>query len=668
MSDKPVKCTSLSACLKQLTAFDGDRLSLNHCNLAELDQVPAAYTTVTKLHLSHNRLQSLEGLQQFGNLTHLSVAHNNLKGVEELVKVKHPQALVVLAVEGNPCALHPNLIPLVLKTFPHLGELDGVRINDHIRQDISDAFKVSSRLMRNFYVVEQEVIALDQAIKRIHIKHELLKKLKPKDGPYWEELNAINSREIMALRKPIQAPRYDSSRQVRAFMLLSLMEATADFPSATIDEGELRRLYKWMFCEVLLMLHSEGQHSLQKHLQLTASSDGEIDRVFQAQLYAFSLMAQVPSAEGHRADILPKQMTSPPPFKVAPRSFQDFTIEDLSWFPVFGCNSAYLRALMTILTKQIELVVSLQEERLNLLKTDYSAFGLPSVSEAERRLPRRMTPEISLTCSPHTTGQRQTVAVADSRDTERMMVGRLHRDEVYKPQLELTFSPKKERLWPYLPSIITKVERLQVTRTPSVSLLSPMKLSFEISAQTSEFLFPSPPPRPMSSLTAASTTPDLQQDPDEQQMLDFYRQFYSKSKASSQQKSILRRWKAFAAQQKQLRRVLSISTAYRARLCFMEWRRLYLEAFSATLGKAFEFRKHRMLTKPFKILQLNALRKRQATLVTRKRSPVRKQTDKLSECEYLLRRIMSPRHKLGKTDKENKGGRLKKTVKRVVRG
>jgi len=683
-----VRSTTLSACLKQLSAFDGDRISLNHICLIEIDPVPATYHTITKLHLSHNRLEKLDGLQQFGSLTHLSIAHNHIKDIDELSKVKNPTVLNVLAVEGNPFALHPNLKPIVLKAFPKLVELDGERINDHIRQDISDAFKVSSKLMKHFYAVEQEVIFLDQKIKRIHIKHELLRKLQPRNGPYWEELNAISSRELMAAKKPIKIPRYDDTRLIRPFMLLNIIESTGDFQVPPLDDGELKRLYKWMFCETLLMLHSEGQHGLQRYLQVAVECEGEIDKLFQAQLYAFSLMAQVPKGDAHRADILPKQMPVKPAFKVAAKSFNEFSIEDLLWFPIFGCNQPYLKALSTIVTKQIELYSSLQEELLSLLKTDYSTFGLPSISEAERRLPRLLTPDKQDLQSSLRRKERKENKASniDSRDTERAIMGRVAFSEtdrplhdytkpepvLVRPVLEFTVSPKKD------------IKRLQVAKTPSLSLQSPVRMSYEFSGQTSEYLHrevgPEGPQLPPPIKADASQTSDQEIDPEESKMLNFYRQYYAKNKTRNLMKVILKRWHTHSRRQQSLGKALYISLAYKARHCYMEWRKIYLEVFSAALTKAFEFRKHRMLNKPFKVLQLQSLRKRQEKLLARRKKSPRnpdktkelrrkspKDSEKLKECEVLMRRLMSPRHKLCKHNKENKSlkPKLKKTVKRA---
>ncbi len=65
------------------------------------DNIPLTYKNITKLYLSNNHLSSLSGIEFFQNLNNLAVAHNNLMGYEELLKVTNPQGIVNLSVEGN---------------------------------------------------------------------------------------------------------------------------------------------------------------------------------------------------------------------------------------------------------------------------------------------------------------------------------------------------------------------------------------------------------------------------------------------------------------------------------------------------------------------------------------------------------------------------------------
>lgn len=81
-----------------------------------------------KLFLSHNSLNSLEGIELFSNLTHLSISHNRLCDIEELSRVNQSK-LQCLAVKGNYFIdRHPDHKALIIKHFSNLKELDSLQL------------------------------------------------------------------------------------------------------------------------------------------------------------------------------------------------------------------------------------------------------------------------------------------------------------------------------------------------------------------------------------------------------------------------------------------------------------------------------------------------------------------------------------------------------------
>ena len=79
-----------------------------------------------KLYLSYNELTSLDGIELFPNLTHLSISHNKLGSVDELAKLtSSAQKLRCLSVKGNYwLELHPEYKALIIRHFSGLIELD----------------------------------------------------------------------------------------------------------------------------------------------------------------------------------------------------------------------------------------------------------------------------------------------------------------------------------------------------------------------------------------------------------------------------------------------------------------------------------------------------------------------------------------------------------------
>jgi len=57
---------------------------------------------ITTLKLSHNRLTNVEGLEKLYSLENLSIDHNEIRSLSNLVSLTHLPQLMRLDVAGNP--------------------------------------------------------------------------------------------------------------------------------------------------------------------------------------------------------------------------------------------------------------------------------------------------------------------------------------------------------------------------------------------------------------------------------------------------------------------------------------------------------------------------------------------------------------------------------------
>jgi hypothetical protein len=100
-----------------------------------LDALPAALAQRVKvLYLSNNSLSSLQGIQQFSNITTLSLANNSVRYIHHLAPLASLPLLERLALEGNVVTGMPFYRELVLgiccSSSPRgLLVLDGVKVS-----------------------------------------------------------------------------------------------------------------------------------------------------------------------------------------------------------------------------------------------------------------------------------------------------------------------------------------------------------------------------------------------------------------------------------------------------------------------------------------------------------------------------------------------------------
>jgi Leucine-rich repeat (LRR) protein len=123
---------------------------------------------VTKLFLSHNHLCTLEGIEAFPHLTHLSLSHNRLQDIEELARLS-TAPLECLAVKGNFLDRHPDYRALIMRYFPRLKELDGLQLSEGVRSSVKEAEALRAALMGYFYKMDQRLVKVTSQLAGINV-------------------------------------------------------------------------------------------------------------------------------------------------------------------------------------------------------------------------------------------------------------------------------------------------------------------------------------------------------------------------------------------------------------------------------------------------------------------------------------------------------------------
>ena len=325
-SARPEKQARLSAALACAPGLGGDTLRCSFREIQEIDLLPGEFKMIRVLDLAHNMLQSLAGIQQFCALHTIILDYNLLDSVQELTHIPANPTLGKLSLVGNPMALHPNLIPSVLCMFPMLQEINGQGITQATFQEIELGETLATSLVPYFYRNERMLIALDQATKKLNLAFERAS-LSGWEGAGRQVAELIDRRrKQMPVFPSLPFAPPEAIAPSTLLSLMSLVETRLQplFPAVedTYD-FEVAKIVHWLYTELILRLHSSGYYELHRYLQRRYYNSPTLDEEFDVEFQEFLLLNPQPA----------------PAF---------------ASFPVFSCNSHYLKALYDILESQIQ--------------------------------------------------------------------------------------------------------------------------------------------------------------------------------------------------------------------------------------------------------------------------------------------------------------------------
>jgi hypothetical protein len=142
--------------------------------LSEKYSIPTYFHNITKLYLSNNSIISLNGIQTFINLTHLSVSFNNLVNLEELDFIYNKNLITLLGVKGNIFMKNPLANQNIISKFPNLKDLDGSKIGETTFKLISETKHLRSNLIPTLYILRNYINNYDLLIKKVMINLEII--------------------------------------------------------------------------------------------------------------------------------------------------------------------------------------------------------------------------------------------------------------------------------------------------------------------------------------------------------------------------------------------------------------------------------------------------------------------------------------------------------------
>ena len=149
------------------------KISMMYKNITHIgNYIPAKFYGVTRLFLSNNKIQTLSGIEQFKNLTHLSIAYNLIDDIDEFDKIYDKLILISLSVKGNFFCKNPHSNIILIQKFPKIKNLDGFKISEATYKVIEETNQMTYNIMNFFSIMEHKIEKVKRFSNLISLNNE----------------------------------------------------------------------------------------------------------------------------------------------------------------------------------------------------------------------------------------------------------------------------------------------------------------------------------------------------------------------------------------------------------------------------------------------------------------------------------------------------------------
>ena len=154
-----------------------DKISFLSKNIQSIgNQIPLIFCNITRLYLSNNNITNLEGIEQFANLTHLSISYNLIEDIYELNRIINPEILLFLNVKGNFFCKNPSTTEVILNLFLNLKSLDDLKINNSHKKLIKYGQELNKLILPFILDIEEKLdkISTIQNVFQLNQEYNLI--------------------------------------------------------------------------------------------------------------------------------------------------------------------------------------------------------------------------------------------------------------------------------------------------------------------------------------------------------------------------------------------------------------------------------------------------------------------------------------------------------------
>ena len=246
------------------------KISMMYKNINQIGSyLPFKFAGVTRLFISNNNITSLCGIEQFKNLTHLSIAYNLIENINEFDRIYDKLILISLSVKGNFFCKNPHSNIILIKKFPKLRILDGFKISEATYKVLNETEKMMENVMKFFSNINKKKEKIQKITHLIKLNNEFEQK-------YTNELNDPISldEKIKKIKTLIKVSEYNNflDNEVYNEKYLNkninpsvhvMKKIITQFinEELKINQNEYRKIYEKIFDELIQKYESKNNYN-----------------------------------------------------------------------------------------------------------------------------------------------------------------------------------------------------------------------------------------------------------------------------------------------------------------------------------------------------------------------------------------------------------------------
>ena len=263
-----------------------DKISFLSKNIQSIGNgIPLIFCNITRLYLSNNNIVSLEGIEQFANLTHLSISYNLIEDIYELNHIINPEILLHLNVKGNFFCKNPSFEEVILNLFINLKTLDDLKINNTHKKMIKYGQELSKYIMLFFLDINEKInkISILKKVYNLNNEYNLINSSdnnlnqfnKDNLNSLIEEFNNIDEASLYQILSLINEKRLVNNNnyllpinELNKFILQYLNNTTENL--ITSENNKIKEIFSTLFFDLILNQKRKDYRGFLNYLIMTS--------------------------------------------------------------------------------------------------------------------------------------------------------------------------------------------------------------------------------------------------------------------------------------------------------------------------------------------------------------------------------------------------------------